>query len=116
MRIGSSRKKAAIRELTLQKLAPKDTGEDNGEKLHLKVISSDGAVYDVSEAWVKDYKGDVVPKSIFINVDFTGQAIQSTCLLAKVMNYFNISDLNDFLGKEIYIEPKENGFMAIVAY
>jgi len=114
--IGSARKCAIIKEFKQEKLAPKITGEENGEKLHLKLLSNDGAIYDVSEAWVRDYRGQIVPKSIFINLDFTGKAIQSTCLLAKVMNFLNISSLDEFVGKEVLVEPKDNGFMAIVAY
>lgn len=112
MKIGSPRKTAIIKEIWTERLP----SNERAEKVHMKCESSDGAPYDISEMWFKNHKQEVTVKGIYINRDHTNVAIHPTSLMARLMQYFNVTSVAELIDKEIFVEPKPNGFMAIVAY
>ena len=112
LRVGSSKKKVTITDIGEQ-----DVGENNPNKrFFLRTQSDDGAEYKVNEVWVRDHNKKIVVKGLWLNFDSSGDHLLSTSLLAKFLKFMGVSTPGELKGKEITLEPKENGFMAIVAY
>lgn len=110
--IGSSRKKVKITDIECEKYDP----NDRNERVYIHTTSDDGAKFKVSEVWIRDHKQEIVPKGLWIDLDHTNTAIRQTTLLARLMQYVGASNTDELLGKELFVEPKQNGFMAIVLY
>ena len=118
LKLGSPRKSATVKKLWLEETAQiNDTGEKkSADKLHFRAESSDGAPYDISEIWLYNHKNELITKPLFVNRDFTNEAIHPTSALGKLMKFFQITELKEFIGKDVYLEPKPNGFFAVVTY
>ncbi len=112
LKIGSSRKKVTITDVNSKRFAP----EDKNDRLYIDTISSDGATYKVSEVWIRNYKQEIISKGLWLNMDYTEKALDKTSLLSKLLQHIGATGITDMVGKEVYVEPKENGFMGIVVY
>jgi hypothetical protein len=112
LRIGSNKKKVRIVG-TDEK--PSVDGNPN-KRFYIFTESDDGAQYKVNEVWVKDHTGTLTVKGLWLNYDYTGEQLLSTSLLARFLQFMNVNDVSDIIGKEVILQPKPNGFMAIVAY
>lgn len=112
LKIGSNKKKVKI--VGTDEKASVD-GNPN-KRFYIFTESDDGAQYKVNEVWVKDHTGTLTVKGLWLNYDCTGEQLLSTSLLAKFLQYMHVDDVADIIGKEVILQPKPNGFMAIVAY
>lgn len=112
LKIGSNKKKVKI--IGIDSTISID-GNPN-KRFYIYTQSADGAEYKVNEIWVKDHTGTLTVKGLWLNYDYTGEQLLSTSLLAKFLQFLNINDVNSIVGKEVILQPKPNGFMAIVAY
>jgi hypothetical protein len=112
LKIGSNKKKVKITRIEMRPCAD---GNPN-KRFYLFTESEDGAEYKVNEIWTRDHENKLVVKSLWLNFDHTGTQLLSTSLLAKFLQYLKIDNVNEMIGKELLLEPKPNGFMAIVAY
>jgi hypothetical protein len=112
LKIGTNRKRVKITETDMRAV-----GEGNPNKrFFIYTQSDDGAEYKVNEVWIRDHTDQIAVKGLWVNFDATGTQLLSTSLLAKFLKFMNVSGTQELVGKELILEPKENGFMAIVAY
>lgn len=112
LKIGTSRKRVKIIETDMRAV-----GEGNPNKrFFMKTRSDDGAEYKVNEIWIKDHNQKLTVKGLWVNYDSTGEGILSTSLLARFLKFMGVSSTQELVDKELILEPKENGFMAVVAY
>jgi|WetSurSiteA1Bulk_404760.scaffolds.fasta_scaffold17804_2 hypothetical protein len=112
LKIGSNKKKVKI--INIDAKASID-GNPN-KRFYVYTQSDDGAEYKVNEVWVKDHTGTLAVKGLWLNYDSTGENLLATSLLAKFLQYLNVNSVAEVIGKEVTLQPKPNGFMAIVAY
>jgi len=112
LKIGSNKKKVKIINIDVK---PSVIGNPN-KRFYVYTQSDDGAEYKVNEVWVKDHTGSLTVKGLWLNFDSTGEQLLATSLLAKFLQYLKAENVSDMIGKEVTLEPKPNGFMAIVAY
>jgi hypothetical protein len=87
---------------------------DNRVFIHTE--TSDGRRFKCNEIWLRDHTGEVTWKTLFLNFDSTGSNILAGSNISKLLEFYNVETLGDLVGKEILLEPKSNGFLAIVAY
>jgi hypothetical protein len=109
--IGSSRKKVKIVKVESKKFAP----EDRNDRIYVHTCAEDGTPYKVSEIWLRNHKGSIEVKGLWLKLDESGQILKNS-LLARLMSFLKANKISDMTDKEVYLEPKENGFMAIVTY
>lgn len=107
--IGSNQKKVTIVDIESR---PVKDGNPN-ERIFISTKSDDGAEYKCNEVWVKDYQGNLVVKSLWLNYDDTKEKLLATSLMGQLLTLLNIDNTNDLIGKEVTVKPKDNGFMAI---
>lgn len=110
--IGTSRKKVKITNVTAEKYCP----TDRNPKVHISTVASDGAPFKITEVWVRNHKDEVVPKGLWVNPDDSGEALHKESLLAKLLAFLGVTNTGEMIGKEVLLEPKDNGYMAIVMY
>jgi hypothetical protein len=110
--VGSSRKKVTITGIESKRYAP----EDKDDRVYIDTIAVNGKTYKVSEIWIKNYKQEVIPRGLWLNMDDSNQALDATSPLVQLLQYLGAVTLADLIGKEVYVEPKPNGFMAIISY
>lgn len=112
LKIGTSRKRVTVVETDMRAV-----GEGNPNKrFFMKTRSDDGAEYKVNEVWIKDHNDKISVKGLWVNFDDTGKQLLSTSLLARFLKFMGVSSTQELVNKELILEPKENGFMAVVAY
>jgi hypothetical protein len=112
LKIGSSKKKVKITHVEMI-----DAGTATTDKrFRMHTISDDGMAYKINEIWIRDHTKKIAVKGLWVNYDYTNNELQSTSLLARFLRFMGVSDTKELIGKEVTVEPKENGFMAIVAY
>ena len=112
LRIGSSRKRVKVIETDMRAV-----GEGNPNKrFFIYTKSDDGAEYKVNEIWIRDHNKQITVKGLWVNYDDTGSQLLSTSLLARFLKFMHVSGTQELVGKELILEPKDNGFMAVVAY
>jgi len=109
---GSPRKKVTITDIESKRYAP----EDKDDRVYITTVSVNGKTYKVSEIWIKDHKQEIVSKGLWLNMDDSNQALDPTSPLVRLLQYMGATTLADLIGKEVMIEPKPNGFMAIISY
>lgn len=110
--IGTSRKKVKIVNVTAERYSP----TDKNPKVHISTVAGDGAPFKINEVWVRNHKNEVVPKGLWVNTDDTGEALHKESLLAKLLAFLGVQTTEEMIGKEVIVEPKDNGYMAIVMY
>jgi hypothetical protein len=112
MRLGSCRKKATIVDIKSEKYDP----NDKNDKLYIMVKSPEGTPFKVSEVWIRNHRQEIEVKGLWLHPDHTGTAVSGTSLFGRLMQYLSVREIKDLIGKEVFLEPKTNGFMAIVLY
>jgi hypothetical protein len=112
LKMGTARQRATIVDVN-SKL--EDTDPVN-ERVMLSVKMNTGNTMDIGEVWLRNYRKELVARSLWVNKDHTNAALSSTCVLALLLQYLGVSDPVDLIGKEVFVEPKPNGYPAIVAY
>lgn len=110
--IGSDKKKVTIVNTEIKPCSDLNPNK----RFFIYTQSTDGAEYKINEVWVKDHTGTLVPKSLWLNFDHTGEQLLSTSLLARIMQFLNVNAISEMIGKEIVLKPKPNGFMAMIAF
>lgn len=85
------------------------------ERVYFDTISDDGSGFKVNEIWIRDHNGQVVPKSLWLSLDVNGNILSSS-LLGRFLDFMRCSSIAELKDREIILEPKENDFMAVVAY
>lgn len=110
--IGSNKKKVKIIKTEIKPCSD----QNPNKRFFLYTQSADGAEYKINEVWIRDHTGTLVPKSLWLNYDHTGEQLLSTSLLARVMQFLNVMSVSEMVGKEIVLTPKPNGFMAMSAF
>jgi hypothetical protein len=112
LKIGTSRKRVKIVETDMRSVG---IGNPN-KRFFIYTKSDDGAEYKVNEIWTRDHNDKITVKGLWVNFDDTGKQLLSTSLLAKFLKFMGVSSTQELIDKELILEPKENGFMAVVAY
>jgi len=112
MKLGSNRKKVTIVDVKSERYDP----NDKNDKLYIIARSPEGATYKISEVWIRNHRQEVEVRGLWLNKDHTGRAVSGTSLFGRLMQFLSAIEIKDLIGKEIYVEPKPNGFMAIVTY
>ena len=112
LKIGTSRKKVTIKHVD----AKSPTDGNPNMRVYLHTQAEDGAEYRVNEIWTKDRTGTIVVKGLWLNFDVSGEKLLKTSLLAKFLEFMKTKEVSELIGKEVILEPKENSFMAVVAY
>ena len=112
LKIGSSKKKVTIVEIESKYYSP----QDKDERLYIHAVSNAGKAYKVSEIWIRDHNQEVIPRGLWLNLDDSNSALDPTSPLVRLLQHVGAADLPALIGKEVTVEPKPNGFMAIIAY
>jgi hypothetical protein len=112
LKIGTNRKRVKIVETYMR---PVSEGNPN-KRFFMKTRSNDGAEYKVNEVWIRDHNQEITVKGLWVNYDDSDMELFSTSLLARFLKFLQVSNTQELIDKEIILEPKENGFMAAVAY
>ena len=112
LKLGTARQRAVITDIN-SKL--EETDQAN-ERVTITVKTSNGATLPIGEVWLRNHRKELVPKSLWVNKDFTNSALSTTCVLALLLQYLGVSSPADLIDKEVLLEPKPNGYPAIVAY
>lgn len=108
LKIGTNIKKAKLTDVQIEN-SPK------GQRVFLVANSNDGAQFKINEAWIVDHTGNVVPKTLWLSLDDSGDILSSS-VLSRLLNFFKCSSISELIGRDIIIASKPNGFMAINAY
>jgi hypothetical protein len=108
--LGSVRKKVTITETWEQ---PIESGR--GIRVFVRAVSPGGAVYKMNEVWKRSYKGELIIAGLFKDTDYEGN-IDASNEFGKLMIRVGAKCVSDLIGKDVLVEPKQNGYMAIVAY
>jgi hypothetical protein len=110
--LGNSRRKATIRGFH-SKLAKPD---DKGERIYITCVTPGGKEFKVNEVWVQDRKKQVtVVRGLWWAPDEDGRVTDNS-EFGRLLAFLGCNSTSELIGKEVTIAPKENKFMAIVAY
>ncbi len=112
LKLGTARQRATIVDINSVKT---ETDPEN-ERISLTVKTNNGATLPIGEIWLRNQRQELIPKSLWVNKDHTNEALSSTCVFALLLQYLGVTDPMDLIGKEVLMEPKPNGYPAIVAY
>jgi hypothetical protein len=82
------------------------------EKIVLITETEEGRQYNIDEVWVK---GKAKPTGLWITLDSKG-SISASSTLGRFLKFMQVSSLKELCGKQITLTPKDNNFMAAVAY
>ncbi len=85
---------------------------DGSQKIYLKVKANDGAAYTVNEVWIDTHNQKRTTQGLWIDLDLNGN-VRPSSILGKFLSYLGVTSVPELINKEIELEPKSNGFMAI---
>lgn len=112
LKLGTARQRAVIVDIN-SKLEDSDP---SNERVTITVKTNNGATLPIGEVWLRNHRKELIPKSLWVNRDHTNAALSATCVLALLLQHLGVSDPVDLIDKEVLLEPKTNGYPAIVAY
>lgn len=84
----------------------------NSKKLYLRVKANDGSSYTVNEIWTQNHVNERVTKGLWLDLDVSNQ-VRPSSILGKLLNTLGASSIDELVNKDLILEPKLNGFMAI---
>jgi uncharacterized protein YhdP len=119
-----SDKLSKLKNLKLEKTKPKkstvtsiDVEETSvkGQRRHRLTftVDHDGNTLKMSDAWVQDRSGRKQVRTMWINPESTYISKRSN--LGLVMDYYNIDQIEDFVGMEIQTFPDLKNYLVVVA-
>ena len=85
------------------------------KKLYVEVNPENGKKYTVNEVWYKSKDGTLVTQGLWLDLDVAGE-LYATSALARLLDFMGLNTVGDLLGKELVLQPKENGFLCFIAY
>ena len=110
--LGSSRRTATIRKYYSKLAKP----TDKGERIYIECITPGGMEFTVNEVWIFDKKKqERTVRGLWWAPDENGKC-SDTSEFGKLLAFLGCKKTPELIGKEVTICPKENKFMAIVAY
>jgi hypothetical protein len=68
----------------------------------------------IDEAWVRDKHDELKAHGLWIKYD-NDNNISQLSTIGKVMRYHSANTLRDLLGKEVFLFPKKNDFLALIS-
>lgn len=112
LKLGES--KVTVKITDLQQKQVMLEGKEPSSKLVLVTETSGGRIYNIDEVWIKG-KELQSPKGLWITLDNTGN-INASSTLGRFLKHMQVDSLKDLIGRCITLAPKENNFMAAIAY
>jgi hypothetical protein len=88
--------------------------ETSADKMVLITETREGNKFNVDEVLIKQ-KESLVTRGLWIIRD-DDKNILSTSTLGRFLNFLQVKTVKDLMGKEITLAPKDNQFMAAIAY
>jgi hypothetical protein len=85
---------------------------NGSQKLYLKVKANDGTTYTVNEVWVRTHNEDKTTRGLWLDLDLDGN-VRPSSILGRFLSSLGIISIPELIDKEILLEPKSNGFMAV---
>ena len=83
------------------------------KKLYLHVTTDDGKKYTINEVWIENRDGETVTQGLWLDLDHTGRLCDRS-VLGRLLTLVGANSITGLVNKQVYIEPKPNGFMSIV--
>ena len=104
-----------MRVVALNKIEiPSRSDSGVSEKIAFKVTDDNGREFDISDAFISDYKTNApVIKGVWYSTDNKG-AILPGSTLAHLMRHYNVTALKDFTGVQVEIHPDPKNFLVLV--
>ena len=84
------------------------------EKVCYTVEDRNGKTFQISDVWVEDHKGAIKIQGLWFTLSDNGQ-ISPSSSLAKLMTYYNIKSLKDFIGQTVKVYPDKNDFLVLTS-
>ena len=83
-------------------------------KVLVDVRDCNGIAYSVDEVWIRELDSTIKSTGLWLKRDTQGLIMRASAL-GRMIEHYHVATLNDFLGHEVLIYPKKNGYRVIVA-
>ena len=112
LKIGDTSKKLKLLEVKQDVVTFKN---DEKSVKAIFILENDGQSINVSEIFIKDYKGALKEQGTWIRLDSSGQ-LASGSGLAKLLRFYQVSNLKDLIGKELFVTKNVAGYYSLTTY
>jgi len=110
--IGNPVRTVTIQSVDKNEITMRD--ERKSEKISFSVEDNNGRTFDISDVWVLDHKGDPKIQGLWFTLSADKQ-ISPGSSLAKLMSFYEVGNLKDFINKEVQVYPDAKDFLVLVA-
>ena len=109
--VGTSLRTLVITEIEKRTIFSKDDTESEKIVFQAKERDSDRS-FEISDIWVNDHKGLRIQGLWLV---LTNGELSPASAIAKLLNHYEISTIEQFIGKEIKAYPDSKNFLVLVA-